>query len=70
MRVWSGIIGVDAPTASFDVFVGSEMFKRVSIKQVVRGTMALEPFLSLMLEQARFEEWLRLALTARWRRGE
>ena len=61
---------VDAPTASFDVFTGPEIFKRVSIKNVVRGTMALEPFISLMLDQAQSEERLRLSLKAQWRRGE
>ncbi len=63
-------LAVDAPTAAFDVCVGSEVFKRVSIKNVVRGKMSLERFIPLMLEQAQSEERLRLALKAQWRRGE
>ena len=61
---------VDAPTAAFDVLDGSQVLKRVSIKQVVRGKMPLERFITLMLEQARSEERLRLALKMQWRRGE
>lgn len=61
---------VDAPTAAFDVFIGPEVFKRVSIKNIVQGKMPLERFIPLMLEQAQSEERLRLALKARWRRGE
>jgi transposase InsO family protein len=61
---------VDAPTAAFDVLDGSQVLKRLSIKQVVRGKMPLERFITLMLEQARSEERLRLALKAQWRRGE
>lgn len=62
---------VDAPTASFDVFLeGAQLLTRISIKQVVRGQMPLEQFITLMLEQARSEERLRLALKAQWRKGE
>lgn len=61
---------VDAPTATFDVLAGAEVLKRLPIKNVVRGKMPLEPFISLMLDQAQSEERLRLALKARWRRGE
>lgn len=61
---------VDAPTAAFDVLDGSQVLKRLSIKNVVRGQMPLERFIALMLEQARSQERLRLALKARWRRGE
>lgn len=61
---------VDAPTAAFDVFVGPEVLKRLSIKNVVRGKMELSRFIPLMLEQAQSEERLRLALKAQWRRGE
>ena len=61
---------VDAPTAAFDVLAGAEVLKRISIKNVVRGKMPLERFISLMLEQAQSEERLRLALKAQWRRGE
>ncbi len=61
---------VDAPTAAFDVLDGAQILKRVSIKQVARGKMPLERFIPLMLEQARSEERLRLALKAQWRRGE
>jgi hypothetical protein len=60
---------VDAPTAAFDVLAGPEVLKRVSIKNVVRGKMPLERFITLMLEQARSEERLRLALKAQWQRG-
>lgn len=63
-------LAVDAPTAAFDVFSGSEVLKRLSIKNVVRGKMPLERFIPLMLEQAQSEERLRLALKAQWRRGE
>ncbi len=52
---------VDAPTAAFDVLDGVQILKRVSIQQVVRGKMPLERFITLMLEQARSEERLRLA---------
>jgi hypothetical protein len=61
---------IDAPAATFDVVVGTQILKRLSIKNVVRGTMPLERFISLMLSQAQSEERLRLALKARWRRGE
>ncbi len=61
---------VDAPTASFDVMAGAQMLKRLPIKNVVREEMPLERFIALMLEQARSEERLRLALKAQWRKGE
>ena len=61
---------VDAPTAAFDVLAGAVVLKRISIKNVVRGKMPLERFITLMLEQAQSEERLRLALKAQWRRGE
>jgi hypothetical protein len=61
---------VDAPTAAFEVFAGQHLLKRLAIKNVVRGPMSLEHFITLMLEQARSEERLRLALKAQWRRGE
>ena len=61
---------VDAPTAAFDGLDGVQILKRVSIKHVVRGKMPLERFITLMLEQARSEERLRLALKAQWRRAE
>jgi hypothetical protein len=61
---------VDAPTATFDVLDGTQVIKRLPIKQVIRGQMPLEQFITVMLEQARSEERLRLALKAQWRRGE
>ena len=61
---------IESHTAAFDVLDGSQVLKRVSIKQVVRGKMPLERFITLMLEQARSEERLRLALKMQWRRGE
>lgn len=61
---------VDAPTAAFDVLDGVQVIKRLPIKNVVRGQMLLEQFITVMLEQARSEERLRLALKAQWRRGE
>ena len=61
---------VDAPTTAFDVLVGTAVLKRISIKNVLRGKMPLERFISQMLEQAQSEERLRLALKAQWRRGE
>ena len=60
---------VDAPTASFDVIAGVQVLKRVPIKKVVREELPLERFISLMLEQARSEERLRLALRSRWRQA-
>lgn len=61
---------VDVPTASFDVRDGAQVLKRLPIKNVVREEFPLEQFISMMLEQARSEERLRLALKAQWRRGE
>jgi transposase InsO family protein len=61
---------VDAQTASFDVVVGTQTIKRLSIKQMVRDELPLEQYIALMLEQARSEERLRLALKGQWRRGE
>ena len=61
---------VDAPTASFDVMAGAQMLRRLPIKNVVREEMPLERFIALMLEQARSEERLRVALKAQWRKGE
>lgn len=60
---------IDAPTASFDVMAGAQMLKRLPIKNVVREKLPLERFISLMLEQARSEERLRLALRSRWRQA-
>jgi hypothetical protein len=60
---------VDAPTASFDVIDGAQVLKRVPIKNVVRNELPLEQFIALMLEQARSEERLRLALKAQWQRS-
>jgi transposase InsO family protein len=65
-----GALVVDAPTASFDVVFGAQVLKRVPIKHVVREELSLERFIALMVEQARSEERLRLALKAQWRRGE
>ncbi len=61
---------VDAPSASFDVMTGAQVLKRLPIKNVVRDEMPLERFVALMLEQARSEERVRLALKAQWRKGE
>ncbi len=61
---------VDAPTAAFDVLDGTQVIKRLPIKNVIRAQMPLEQFISVMLEQARSEERLRLALKRQWRRGE
>jgi len=61
---------VDAPTASFDVIDGVRILKRLPIKNVTRDELPLERFITLMLEQARSEERLRLAFKAQWRRGE
>src|SRR5262249_17498489 len=61
---------VDAPTAAFDVFDGTAVLKRLSIKHVIRGKMELSRFIPLMLEQAQSEERLRFALKAQWRRRE
>jgi hypothetical protein len=44
---------VDAPTATFDVLDGAQVIKRLPIKQVIRGQMPLERFITVMLEQAR-----------------
>ena len=52
---------VDEPSASFDVLVKATVLKWVPIKGVVRGEMPLERFITLMVEQARSEETLRLA---------
>jgi len=57
---------VDAPSASFDVQVGTAPQKRLAIKGVLRGEMTLDRFSMVMIEQARSEETLRLALKARW----
>jgi hypothetical protein len=61
---------VDAPTASVDVVFGSQTLKRLPIKNMVRDELPLEQYIALMLEQARSEERLRLALKAQWWRGE
>lgn len=60
---------VDAPTASFEVIDGAQVLKRLPIKKVVRDELPLEQFVTLMLEQARSEERLRLALKAQWQRS-
>jgi integrase-like protein len=61
---------IDAPSASFDVWVATTVFKRLPIKGVVRGEMPLEQFITLTLEQAASEEQRRLALKARfWQRS-
>lgn len=60
---------VDAPTASFEVIDGAQMLKRLPIKKVVRDELPLEQCITLMLEQARSEERLRLALKAQWQRS-
>lgn len=57
---------VDAPSASFDVLVGTSVLKRLPIKGVIRGEMPLERFIDQMWEQAPSEEERRLAAKARW----
>jgi hypothetical protein len=60
---------LDAPSATFSVIEPS-VPKTFPIKNVVRGTMSLESFIALSLEQAQSEERLRLALKKQWRKGE
>jgi hypothetical protein len=57
---------VDAPSASFDVLIGTTVRKRLPIKGVLRRELPLDRFSTLMIEQARSEEALLLALRAQW----
>lgn len=45
---------LDAPTATFDVLDGTQVIKRLPIKQVIRGQMPLEQFITVMLSAGAF----------------
>lgn len=60
---------LDASSATFTL-AESQRFKQLPIKNLARGTMPIDQFIALSLEQAQSEERKRLALRALWRRSE